>query len=207
PALLMVATAGAAELHVTVEVRSCIVLSLYVPVAVNCCVVPNAIEGVGGVTANDTSTAGVTVSVVESLTPLPASIAVIVVVPCAALVASPSLPPALLMIATAGDVELHVTVDVRSCVVLSLYVPVAANCCVVPSAIDGVGGVTANDTNTAGVTLSITEPFTLLPVSTAVIVVVPRPSADARPGVENEATEDVDAHNTVDDKSCVVLSL
>ena len=59
---------------------------------------------------------------------MPESVAVIVVAPVEALVASPSLPPALLMVATAGLAELQVTVVVRSCVVLSLYVPVAVHC-------------------------------------------------------------------------------
>ena len=87
-----------------------------------------------------------TASVVEPTTPLPGCVAAIVVEPVATLVASPSLPPALLTVATPAADELHVTAVVRSCVVLSLNVPVAANCCVTPSAIDGFVGVTANDT-------------------------------------------------------------
>ncbi len=67
-------------------------------------------------------------SVVDPLIPVPGSVAVIVVAPVAALEASPSLPPALLMVATAGEDELQVAVVVRSCVVLSVYVPVAVNC-------------------------------------------------------------------------------
>ena len=94
-------------------VRSCVVLSVYVPVAVNCCSVPGAIDGFAGVTAIDTRTAGVTVSVVEPLIPVPGSVAVIVVAPVEVLEASPSLPPALLMVATAGEDEVQVTVVVR----------------------------------------------------------------------------------------------
>src|ERR1700746_2779687 len=60
-ALLMVATPVAEEAQVTVEVRSWIVLSVKVPVAVNCSVSPLAMLGVGGVTAMDTSVASVTV--------------------------------------------------------------------------------------------------------------------------------------------------
>jgi len=82
--------------------------------------VPSAIDGFVGVTAIDTSTTGVTVNVVEPLMPVPASVAVIVVVPVATLVARPSLPPALLTVAVAGVPELHVTAVVRFCVVLSL---------------------------------------------------------------------------------------
>ena len=43
-------------------------LSLKVPVAVNCCVAPLAIDGFAGVTAIDCSVAAVTVSTVEPLT-------------------------------------------------------------------------------------------------------------------------------------------
>ncbi len=64
PALLIVATSGLDELQVTCVVRFCVVLSEKVPVAVNCCVVPLAMLGFAGVTAMDTSVAGVTVNVV-----------------------------------------------------------------------------------------------------------------------------------------------
>jgi hypothetical protein len=64
PAVLIVATVAAEELHVAVLVRFCVLASVYVPVAVNCCVLPLVIEGLAGVTAIDTSVAAVTVSVV-----------------------------------------------------------------------------------------------------------------------------------------------
>ena len=64
PAVLTVATVAAEELHVAVLLRFCVVPSVYVPVAVNCCVPPLAIDGFAGVTAMDTSVAAVTVSVV-----------------------------------------------------------------------------------------------------------------------------------------------
>ena len=67
PALLIVAVAGVTDVHVAEFVRFCVLLSLYVPVAVNCCVAPLAIEGVAGVTAIDTSVAAVTVKTVEPL--------------------------------------------------------------------------------------------------------------------------------------------
>ncbi len=75
-----------------------------------------------GVTAIETSMAGPTVRVVEPLTE--PDVAVIVVLPCATLVASPEL----LMVATAAVDELHVTVFVRFCVLPSVNVPVAVNC-------------------------------------------------------------------------------
>jgi hypothetical protein len=64
PAVLIVATPAAEELHVAVLPRFCVLPSLYVPVAVNCCVLPLVIDGFTGVTAIDASVAAVTVSVV-----------------------------------------------------------------------------------------------------------------------------------------------
>ena len=63
--MLIVATVVVNELQVTELVRFWVLVSLNVPVAVNCCVVPLGIEGLAGVTAMDTSVAAVTVSVVE----------------------------------------------------------------------------------------------------------------------------------------------
>jgi len=54
PALLMVATAVADELHVAVLVRLLVEPSLNVPVAVNCCVLKSVVaDGFAGVTAMD----------------------------------------------------------------------------------------------------------------------------------------------------------
>ena len=64
PVLLIVATVVEEELHVAVLVRFCVVLSVKVPVAVNCSVFPMVMEGFAGVTAMDASVAGVTVNVV-----------------------------------------------------------------------------------------------------------------------------------------------
>lgn len=74
----------------------------------------------------DTSAAAVTVSEVDPLTE--PTVPVTVVVPVPVLAASPWLPPALLMVATATCEEVHCAVLVRSCVVLSVNVPVAVNC-------------------------------------------------------------------------------
>lgn len=58
-------------------------------------------------------------------------------------VASPFEPALSLTIAIAGDNDDHVANDVRSCIVLFTRVPVAANCWVVPGAMQGgVIGVT-----------------------------------------------------------------
>ena len=60
---LTVATLLSEEAQVTAAVRSWVVLSVKVPVAVNCSVSPLAMLGFGGVTAMDTSVAAVTVNV------------------------------------------------------------------------------------------------------------------------------------------------
>jgi hypothetical protein len=73
--------------------------------------------GLFGVTARDTSVAGVTVSVVDPET-FP-NAALIVVEPAAAEVATPLEPAALLTAAIPVAEELHVTTFVKSCVVLS----------------------------------------------------------------------------------------
>jgi hypothetical protein len=177
PAALIVAVAGVSDDHVAVLVRSCVVPSVYVPVAVNCCVVPAAIVGVTGVTANVTNAAGVTVSVVVPLTE--PALAVIWAVPAPVLLANPAVPPPVLIVPTPGVSELHSTVPVMFCVLPSVYVPVAVNCSVVPSAITGIAGVTATDTSTAGVTVNVVEP--LIPTDVAVTVVLPNATLPTTP--------------------------
>ena len=126
PVLLIVAVDVLSEAHIAVEVKSCVVPSVKVPVAVNCCVVPSAMEGFAGVTAIETTTAAVTVKVVLALTE--PEVAVIFAKPVPTVVANPCEPDALLIVATAVVPELHSTVLVMSCVLLSVNVPVAVNC-------------------------------------------------------------------------------
>ena len=64
-ALLMVATDIADELQTTEAVKSCVVVTEKVPVAVNCRVAPKTMLGLVGVTAMEKRVAGVTVRVVE----------------------------------------------------------------------------------------------------------------------------------------------
>ena len=74
------------------------------------------------------ASAAVTVNVVDPTTaPL---VALIVEVPTFTAVAK----PAALIVAFAGVPDAHVTLPVRFCVELSLNVPVAVNCCVMPAA-------------------------------------------------------------------------
>jgi hypothetical protein len=107
PPLAIVATFGAEEPQLAELVRFCVLPSEYVPVAVNCCCVPNAIEGAAGVTAIDTNTGAVTVNAVEP-TILP-EIAVIVAAPVVNALAKPCVPAPLLIVATAFLLEFHVT--------------------------------------------------------------------------------------------------
>ena len=75
--------------------------------ALNCFVVPLAMDGFAGVTAIDTSTAGPTVKVVLEV--IPAELALICDVPCA----TPAATPPAVMVATGVLDETHVTEWVR----------------------------------------------------------------------------------------------
>src|ERR1700722_16780689 len=200
PPAVIVATDGVPDAHVTLPVRFCVELSLYVPVAVNCCVVPLEIVGFAGVTAMDCNVAVVTVSTVEPLT-VP-RVALIELVPTPAPVAK---PPAVI-VATEGVADAHVTEPVKFCVVLSLYVPVAVNCCVVPLEIVGFAGVTAMDCSVAAVTVSTVEPLTV--PRGALIELVTTPAPVAKPPALIVATDGVaDAHVTEPVRFWVELSL
>ena len=113
-ALLIAATAVDDDFQVTAVVRFCVELSEYVPVAVNCWVVPLTMLELAGVTAMDTSVAEVTISVAVPET-LP-DVAVIVDEPAATDVANPFEPAALLIAATAVLDDFQVTPVVRFCV-------------------------------------------------------------------------------------------
>ena len=133
-------------------------------------------------------------------------VAPMVVVPAPELVAKPE--P--LTTATPLLEELQVAVAVMSCVLPSLNVPVAANCWVVPSAIDGLAGLIAIETKTAAVTVSVVEPVTE-PEATP-IVVAPTPALVARPAVPAEllmvaTLGAVEVHCTDVVMFCVLLSL
>ena len=168
--------------------------------AVNCCGVPFGTDGFAGVTAIETSADAVTVSRVVPLT-LPTA-ALIVVGPGVRVVA----PPAPLIVATVVADELHVAVAVKSAVVPSLFVPVAANCCSVPFATEGFAGVTAIEISVGAVTVSSVVPLTL--PTAALIVVVPGARVVAAPVALIVATVVADElHVAVAVKSAVLLSL
>jgi len=158
----------------------CALLSVYVPVAVNCCVIPVAIEGSAGVTAIETNVAGLTVRLVEPLT-VP-DVAVTEVLPTA----EPEAIPRLLTVAMLALAVVHVTDVVRTSVLPSLYVPVATSGSVVPRANEGLAGVTASETKVGCPTLSVAEP--VIEPDVAVIVAPPVLTPSANPPAETVAT-------------------
>ena len=112
PDPLITATAGADEVHVTCLLRSWVVESLKVPVALYCCEVPRAMVAAAGVIAIVLTVAFVTVNCAIANWPL--SDAPIVAVPGAIPVAQPAEPSASLMVAIDEFVEIHVTEDETS---------------------------------------------------------------------------------------------
>ena len=82
--------------------------------AVNCCCLPAAIDGLAGVTAIETRVAAVTVKLVVPL--MESEVALMVAVPAATAVA----PPLLLMVAMEGALEVQLTEPVRSFLLPSL---------------------------------------------------------------------------------------
>lgn len=108
PPAVMTPTEKFDELHVAELVRSCVLPSLNVPIAVNCWVVPNATEGFAGVTAIDCRVAPVTAKPPEPLT-LP-NVATTVTAPAATEVANPCVGAELLIVATVPSPALQCTV-------------------------------------------------------------------------------------------------
>jgi hypothetical protein len=179
---LIVAVVVVSDVQVAVLLRFCVLPSVNVPVAVNCCAVPFAIDGLAGVTAIDTNIAVLTVSVVVPLTE--PELAVMFALPTPTLLATPGVGPPVLIVLTPGVSELHSTVSVMFCVLPSVYVPVAVNCSVVPSGITGTAGVTAIDTSAAGLTVTVVDPLIVDPAivpNVAVTVVLPTATLLATP--------------------------
>jgi hypothetical protein len=124
PVFDIVALLAFDELHVAEPVIFCVVLSEYVPVAVNCCVALVVMLGLAGVTAIDTSVAVWVVIVNVAVPEILPDVAVIVVVPAATAVANPTFEILALLVSE----EVQVTDAEIFWVELSEYVPVAMNC-------------------------------------------------------------------------------
>ena len=93
----------------------------------------------------DSKTAAVTVRVV--LPDTCPRVALMVVGPAVSACARPVFWPTE---ATAVEDEVQLTIVVRLAVLVSLKVPVAVNCCVLPFAIEGFAGVTAPGAGSGG---------------------------------------------------------
>src|ERR1700690_1070379 len=112
---------------------------------------------------NVTATA-VTLNPSCGLTTLP-SVAVRCVVPAATPVANPVFAP---IVANAVFDDFQVTLVVMTFVLLSLYVPIALNCCIFPAATVGALGLTAMDCSvgagftTSAAVLLVALPYVLL---------------------------------------------
>jgi hypothetical protein len=173
--LLIVPTSPLDELQCPDCVTSRLLPSVNVPTAVNCCCIPNGIEVADGVTAMETRAAGVTVTAAEP--EIPPNVAEIFALPMPVLLPSPTLST----VATAGASEAQVLDAVKSWVVLSVKVPVAVNCCLVPRANTGLAGVTAIETRDAVLTVRTVDPE--IPAEDAAIVAVPVPTLLAKPSL------------------------
>jgi hypothetical protein len=99
------------------------------------------------------------------------------------------------MVATLAAEDIHATDAVRFCVLPLLNVPVAVNCCVVPSGMEGLWGATASETRMAGVTVTTADPETA--PEDAETVPWPTAVAVAKPMGPIDTAEDDDAQVTV----------
>jgi hypothetical protein len=163
--LLIVATPGTDELQCVELVTSCVEPSLKVPIARNAWFKPKGVATADGLTAMETSEAGVTL--IDAPPLIPATAAVIVVAPAPRVAAN---PPALTL-ATPKFPELQAAELVTSCVLPSVNMPLAANCKLVPSASDGLLGLTVIAASVAAVTVRFVDPET--DAQAAKIVAVP----------------------------------
>ena len=108
--------------------------------------------------------------------------ALMLVVPTVSDVPKPLEPAALLMLATDVEEETQVTEVVRFWVELSAKVPTAVNCWSVPCSMVCIAGVTAIETNAAGVTVSVTGAEFTDP-NMALMTALPCAALEAKPRV------------------------
>lgn len=146
----MVATEELDELQCELNVTSCVVASLNVPVAINCCVAPVDTEGLSGLTAMLTSVPVPTVNVVVPV--IPNAVAEMVTLPAF----FPCTIPDERTFANCGFDDFHVTL-VKVAVLPSVYVPVAVNLSKVPLLIVGFAGVMLIEANATLETLSVVD--------------------------------------------------
>lgn len=128
----MPATEGFDEVQVTRPVAFSVVPLVSVPVAVNCTVVPGAIDVLVDETTSLEIIGAFTDRVMLPLTP--ESVPVIFAVPCVRVVTTPAVET----VATLASDEVQVTLAVRSLLVPSLYSPVAVSWSARPAATEDV---------------------------------------------------------------------
>jgi hypothetical protein len=87
-------------------------------------------------------------------------------VPAATPVASPVAAP---IVAKAVFDDFHATLVVMFFVELSLYVPVAVNCCVFPATMEGEAGVTAIDVSVAPAAVTVRTAALLVMLPSALL--------------------------------------
>jgi len=191
------------EFHVAELVMFWVVPSLKVPVAVNCSVVPLAIDGLGPLIVMDCSVAAVIASA-KILEVIPPWVAVMLLDPTAAAVSKP--PDATV---AAGEEEVQVTEPVRFCVVPSLNVPVAVSCSVVPLAIEEFGALIMMDCSVTTPAVTVSEkPLEVIPFWDAVITLDPAPTPVPMPPALMLATARFEEFQVAElVKSCVVPSV
>jgi len=102
---------------------------------------------------------------------VPPELAPIVAVPAAMQFANPATLGAFAIVATGADDELQWLFSVMSCVLPSLNVPVATNCCVLPAGAVGAVGVRATETSVPVPTVRLVLP--VIPDAEAEITTVP----------------------------------
>jgi hypothetical protein len=142
PLASTVTTAVVMEVHVTRDVRSLLLPSVYVPVAENCCVVLTGIELAAGATLTDARLAPALVTL---------RVAVPVIVPdCAVINTIPGIrafaSPPLLIVATLASELDQVSELVTTWLLPSEYWPVAVNCWLNPGATDATPGDKTSET-------------------------------------------------------------
>lgn len=175
-------------------------LSLNVPVAVNCCVLLTPTCGFAGVIAIEVSVPLLTVSVVVALTP--DELAVMVTLPSFL----PNARPELRMDAMLGLEDFQLNPLRLLAMLLSLNVPLAVNFSKVPCSIRGLLGLMVMLTSLALETLRFVTPTTEPTV--ALITVVPVARLVASPWLLMVAAAGVEEpQSTLAVMSCVVLSL
>lgn len=180
--------------------------SLKFATAFICWLLPSATLGFAGVTSTLKRVAELTVSTALLEAATEPYTAEMLDVPAAVPVVNPGPDEKSRIVATDGSDEFHCTSDETSCWLLSLKVAVAVNCCVVPGAMEALGGAIATEDIPTSDTVS--EVVALLPPNDAVTVALPELFPVASPE-EETPTIDVleDFQVTALVKSCLLPSV